>query len=54
MGTLLSWKGKVEPVLDWKFGLIETTSKLSALREVSLAHEIREAGAVEMSSLYMG
>ena len=28
--------------------------KLSALREVSLAQEIREAGAVEMSSLYMG
>ena len=35
-------------------GLIETTMKLSALREVSLAQEIREAGAVEMSSLYMG
>lgn len=28
--------------------------KLSALREVSLAREIREAGAMEMSSLYMG
>ena len=29
-------------------------TKLSALREVSLAQEIREAGALEMSSLYMG
>ncbi|KAF8812342.1 hypothetical protein BYT27DRAFT_6414747 [Phlegmacium glaucopus] len=36
---------------DWeRFSL----GKLSALREVSLAQEIREAGAPEMSSLYMG
>jgi len=36
---------------DWeRFSL----GKLSALREASLAHEIREAGALEMSSLYMG
>ncbi|TFK43638.1 arginine-tRNA-protein transferase [Crucibulum laeve] len=28
--------------------------KLSALREISLAHEIRQAGALEMGYLYMG
>lgn len=32
----------------------QPNTKLSALREVSLAQEIREAGALEMSSLYMG
>ena len=42
------------PVLDGNFGLIETTMKLSALREASLAQEIREAGVVQMTSLYMG
>ena len=53
MGTLLSWKGKSNPY--WMEVWIDRDNmKLSALREVSLAREIREAGAVEMSSLYMG
>ena len=47
--------GKVSrTVLDGNDSIDQHNMKLSALREVSLAREIREAGAVEMSSLYMG
>lgn len=35
-------------------GLANSGGKLSALREASLAREIREAGAEQMGCLYMG